>query len=160
MDIICASCGKHFQNIESVREHARSHKDKLKDLVNEPVETPEPLTLQECPHCHKTSLTFNSQTLIFECLNWDCRHLITKIELDEFSKSSSERINKTEITQSVKEDINIEIDGVLFTKINEQKGDKLNFTVNPEICGRCKKNRDSCGFKDKSESSMYCSFRE
>jgi Zn ribbon nucleic-acid-binding protein len=160
MDIICATCGKHFQNIESVREHARSHIDQPKPKVNKSNETSDILKaeLPECPFCHKTSLWRNPQTLIFECLNWGCRHLITKNELEKLSQSFHEEKNTTGKQQSTTEHIVDEIDEVLFTKMSEQLGDNLNCPVHPEICSRCKKNRDSCGYKDKSESSFYCHF--
>jgi hypothetical protein len=162
MDIICATCGKHFQNIESVREHARSHIDQPIHKETKSIKTSGiiKVELQECPFCHKTSLMLNPQTLIFECLDRDCRHLITKIELEEFSRSSGDGINITEQLQSTKENINLEVDSILFTKINEQNGDNLIYTVHPEICSRCKKYSNSCGYKDKSESHGYCHFLE
>ena len=172
MDIICAKTGKHFTDMSLLTECQKhcdrcslkpdifAHIDEPENKVNESRESSDSLKieLQECPFCHKYSLALNSKTLIFECLNLDCRRLTTKMELEELSKPFSERIKAEEKAQPPKENICTEIDDVLFTKVSENVEDKMNCTVHPEICSRCKKNLDRCVYKNKSGSSGYCRF--
>jgi hypothetical protein len=103
LDIICAICGKHFNNIETARKHrggckSEAENDEVHSIRSENTRlSPEEWgniinsikkgtsnkkesNLLTCPSCHQPSILKNDSSGLYECLNNKCRKKFPKIK--------------------------------------------------------------------------------
>ncbi len=119
MDIICAICGKHFNNIETARKHRGSCKSEAENdevhfipsentrlspeeweniisSIKKGTTNKKESKLLTCPSCHQPSILTNDSSGLYECLNNKCRKKFTKIK--EFFKTGSEQKHVPKLT--------------------------------------------------------------